>query len=130
MLRPRRLCGRLLAILVGLPLAAANCDVLSSGCDPILRPGLRTTVVDSISGQPLSSDVVTVIAIDGVYADTGRVAEDGRSFVGVIDRPGRYRVEVRAPGYSTWVLENVLVEGPDECSNPVTELTARMQAAN
>jgi hypothetical protein len=49
-------------------------------------------VLDSITGAALPVDDVTVVAIDGAYADTAKFS--GTSYLAIRDRPGIYRVEV------------------------------------
>jgi hypothetical protein len=97
------------------------------GCEPIGVAGIRVTVLDSLSNQPLPAAGVTVVAIVRALADTallisGRYEADAK-------RAGIYRVQVNAPGYVTWVQEGVRVESPGNCGNPGrrVDLTARMR---
>jgi hypothetical protein len=104
-----------------------GCGLLH-GCDTVLLPGIRVFVLDSITGATLPVDDVTVVMVDGAYADTAQVELDGPSYYAVYDRAGVYRVRVTAPKYSTWVRENVAVQGAGGC-RPTKELTARMQTS-
>ncbi|MGH7501716.1 MAG: carboxypeptidase-like regulatory domain-containing protein [Longimicrobiales bacterium] len=110
-----------------LALATTGCDILTSGCDPILGPGVRVLVLDSITGRPIPAHTVTVVVVDGIYADTAEVEPNGDEFIAVFDRPGVYRVEVKAAGFHPWNRRDVRVEAPDDCGNRATELTALMQ---
>lgn len=108
-------------------LASGGCQ-LFNGCDPISLPGISVTVLDSISGEPLAPGGAIVVATDGAFADTAVGLSDGRTYVGVRDRGGVYRLEVSSPGYATWVQRGVRVERPQDCSRTI-ELTALMQPA-
>src|SRR5262245_34964679 len=118
----------LTSVLLVLVLATTGCNF---GCDPLLTPGIRVTVLDSISNKRLGVNNVTVVAIHGTFADTARVGADGR-FAATVERPGTYRVQVTAPGYSPWQQQGVRVEAPGDCGNPdrTIELTARMRSAD
>lgn len=106
-------------------LALAGCDLMV-GCDFSTVPHIRVVVQDSITGQPLAGDDVMVIAFDGEYADTATGSP--ASFVAAFERPGTYLVQVTAPGYETWIRENVRVRRlRSDCEDPTTELIVRMQ---
>lgn len=106
--------------------AASSCNGSPTGCDLILLPGIRVTVLDSISGRRLTADEVTVVAVDGAYADTARVGSLG-TFDAVFDREGTYQVRVAGPGYVTWSREGIRVEDRHECGTQPIDLTARLQ---
>ena len=87
-------------------------------------------VVDSASNSAITNEVVTVIATDGVYADTATSTEFSPSagFIAVAyDRPGTYNVSISAPSYRTWTLTGVVVRQKDDCQIAPTNLTARLQ---
>src|SRR5262245_35737132 len=101
----------LASVLLLLALATTGCNV---DCDPLLPPGIRVTVLDSISNQRLGMYNFTVVAIHGTSVDTALVGADGR-FAATVERPGTYRVQVTAPGYSPWQQQGVRVEATGEC---------------
>lgn len=110
-----------------LPLVTlTGCGVV---CTTEARPGIVVTIVDASTGAPLAGPV-TVTVWDGEYSETVTPPEtpSGTRVAALAwERPGRYRVEVRAPGYVTWVGTEVRVL-EDECHVRPVELTARLEA--
>jgi hypothetical protein len=97
-------------------------------CTAILLPGIRVTIVDGTTGNPFAGDV-TVTVIDGSYTETDSppplpAGPRVSSLAG--ERPGTYRVEVRAPGYVTWVRTNVRVRS-GYCHVATVNLTAELE---
>lgn len=106
--------------------------VILSGCqllgDPecldILAPGIRITLVDSISGEAV---VGVATARDGEYVDSAGPGV-GVMFL-AMERSGTYRVEANAIGYARWTQDQVRVRrvsGGCDHVKPV-DLWARMQ---
>jgi len=91
--------------------------VAVTGCsrDLLARPGLKVTVVDSVTGENIVFDAM-IVARDGTYSDSVRLSEwmspENREFfytAELVDRPGTYTVTVRHDGYITWTQNGVRV---------------------
>jgi hypothetical protein len=96
-------------------------------CDAVLIHGIGITIVDDETGNPVEGDV-TVIATDGSYSETVNppfYPGVPRTVALAPERPGRYRVEIQAPGYVTFVMPSVLVR-KDDCHVEPVQLTARL----
>ncbi len=111
----------LIAGLVCLAVLATGCGV---GCNLILLPGYRVTVLDSITREPITDPGVVVVAMAENYADTAATFGAGM-YAGADGRSGLLRLEVTAPGYRAWVAD-IWIE-TDECGNLTTEFEAKMQ---
>jgi hypothetical protein len=98
-------------------------------CDDILIPGIRVTVVDSVSGAIIDVPDGAVIASSGAYADTARLPDRGPRgvFFVVDDRPGIYQVRVTAAGYAAWHREGVRVPQADRCHVQTVDVVARLR---
>ena len=95
-----------------------SCDLdLLGGCATFSSPAIFALPVDSISGEAITEPVVTGIAREGAYADTTKTGQEtappGLAFAW--DRPGTYRLELSAPGYTTWVLDDIVVSRQGRC---------------
>jgi hypothetical protein len=118
----KRLVGVLL-LSIGSVLTACGGD-----CTLILLPGIRVTIVDGATGNPFAGDV-TVTVTDGSYTETDSpppLPAGPRVSNLAGERPGTYRVEVRAPGHVTWVKTNVRVRSGD-CHVKTVDLTAELE---
>jgi hypothetical protein len=111
-----------------LSLCAAGACEFGQLCDLRALPGVVVTIVDSVTASPVPAEV-TVIATHGPYADTAIVAPSGvppaEAWLAE-ERPGFYRVEVRAPGYRTWTSPLLHVM-QDDCHVRTVKVTARLQ---
>jgi hypothetical protein len=100
------------------------------GCTDESLPGLRITLLDSITDDPIAAEDITVIATDGAYGDTARFSTANPnpfSRIGLAyERAGQYRVEASAKGYLPWVRENVRVTD-GVCHVRTVDVVARMQ---
>ena len=84
------------------------------------------TVVDSLTGGPPAAPEVHFIVSEGNFRDSTAVRRPNNS-VGLLgERPGLYRLEIRAEGYKPWVNTRVRVSA-DECHVQTVELRAPLQ---
>ncbi len=120
--------ARLVRCVLILPAALllAACRLVDpEGCTAVAIPGVRLTVVDSISGERVESRDVKAVAYDGAYSEVATPGPSG-VIVAAEERPGNYRIEVTAPGYRPWVLDGARVER-GECHVRTVDLVARLQ---
>jgi hypothetical protein len=81
-------------------------------------------VQDSVTGAVIAG--AAVVARDGAYRDSASSsAVDGVAFL-ADERPGRYDVDVRHPGYGAWMEVGVVVNA-DECGPVMRMLAARLR---
>ena len=86
--------------------------------------GFAVTAVDGASGAPAAAGA-TLVARSGAYADSMTATRDDEVLYGADDRPGRYDLTVRKPGYREWARAGLVV--PATCGTiPTTSLTARL----
>jgi hypothetical protein len=81
--------------------------------------------VDDATGAAIESP--TGLARDGPFVE--QLQSFGGQLSGAFEREGTYDVWVTAPGYQTWLRENVTV-GADECHVIPVRLTARLVRAS
>jgi hypothetical protein len=114
----RLFCCALLVALTG-------CELLDAkACTDISIPGIRVTVLDSLTGNPLNTGDVHVVVQDGTYADSTRATEAWLAY----DRTGTYTVQVIAPGYRLWQRSNIRVRKEESgCHVETVDLLARLQ---
>ena len=94
-------------------------------CTDEQRYGIRVEVLDSVTGELLSSDPTGMLT-DGPYLETMEPAGHSRLW-GAPERPGTYDVEITAEGYRTWNRKGVVVEmESDGCHVETVELQAGM----
>ena len=87
-------------------------------CTAVGVPGISATVVDATTNRAPLAVPVLLIA-EGTYVEehpTPFARSDPPSYTGAIERPGTYRVVVRAAGYQDYVLENVKVTRGGRCN--------------
>jgi hypothetical protein len=116
-----------LLVVVMLP----GCDILGLECKTDLTMGVVVTLVDSISGDPVQSDTIKVVATAGTYADSAMIVKGAPNWeptLGLVERPGNFTLDVTATGYRQWTAKSIRVSQADRCGdlNQVT-LVARMQ---
>jgi hypothetical protein len=115
-----------LFVILPLCLAASACG--QQLCTLIALPAVSVTIVDSMTGSPVSA-TVTVIATHGPYADTAIVPPPslpGPATASLAEeRAGFYRVEARAPGYALWTSPLLHVRQGD-CHVETVAVTARL----
>lgn len=100
-----------------------------TACTEEARPALSVTVVDSLQGAAVFTDLV-VKARDGEYVDsvfheTYPTAANSWPVALAYERAGTYQVTVTADGYVPWVRPAVVVER-DACHVVTVPLTARL----
>jgi hypothetical protein len=116
-------------------LAVSGCDLLgiAQTCTSELIMGVGVTMEDSLTGGPVFADSIRVTAEDGTYVETRIVdaseQEPGRISI-VEDRPGTYRITVRASGYAPWTAEGVRVRMDDDCHVRSVGIHSRLQRTN
>lgn len=106
-------------------------DGKNIACTDSLEPGIRVTVLDSISEEEISCG--SSIEISGVVyeetdtSDASVTCFDGDSLEGAYERHGRYNVKITKAGYQPWEKNNVIVTG-DSCHVDTVELIATLIA--
>jgi len=116
-------------LVLGLLNVLAACDAVGPfgrACTDELRPSLRIAVSDSATAEPLTGHGVRVVTTTRTFVDTLAVDQAGVAALGK-ERSGRYRVQVDAPGYHTWVREGINVTR-DECHVITVDVKARLQS--
>jgi hypothetical protein len=123
----RPLHGTLFALAIsGVACGATNLD----GCTTSVEPGIVVSISDAATGAPLA-EIASGWVADGTYQDSLRpFGYQGTppamvSRAAAHERPGRYTVQVGAPGYVDWRLANVRVE-LGECHVQTVPLEARL----
>ena len=110
--------------------AASTLVLTGSGCSITCTTEIGTaivlTVVDSLTGGLPSAPEMHVIISEGNFRDstTVRLPDNRIGLLG--ERPGLYRLEIRAEGYKPWVNNRVRVLA-DECHVRTVELRAPLQ---
>jgi len=118
---------RLTAVLL-LAVSSVLSGCTGADCTSILLWGISVTIVDGATGNRFTGDV-TVTVTDGSYTETESppLLPAGPRVSNLAgERPGTYRVEVRAPGYVTWIRTNVRVR-QDDCHVRTVHLTAELE---
>lgn len=105
-----------------------NCE--SSDEDPIfctqeVVDGLRITVRDAVSGQPIVENVEVKVA-DGSYLETLELRPIEKLFAGAGERMGTYTVTVTKAGYQTYTSSPIVVTR-DVCHVITQSLTVNLQ---
>lgn len=98
--------------------AAAGCsNPFQSDCIAIGVAGITATVVDaSTNAAPTATPAVRLE--DGAYSEelaAPNPVSNPPQFSGAVERPGTYRVTVRAAGYRDYVVEDVRVNRSGKC---------------
>lgn len=111
-----------------LVLAVAGCDILGHSCTDDFRFGLLVIVVDSASGGLITPERFTLILSEGSFVDSTTVTNQTISNPVALagERPGVYRLEIRATGFRNWAQDGIRVT-EDECHVRPVELRARLQ---
>ena len=116
-------------ILLAPPIVAAALN--GCGACPLgAGSGVVVEVIDRATGQYLAV-VPRGVAWEGGYQDSLRAADDVpqvTTLIGVVDRPGRYVVQIEANGYLPWDTAGVQV-GEDQCGVGTASFTAALLAA-
>jgi hypothetical protein len=118
-------------ILLAALLPASACD-LTGPCTTDPKPAIRVKIVDAATGGPPEAANVTATVTDGSYTDVATVPVPPTGFALAylaFERPGIYRVEVQAQGYTPWVEQDVRALDTDECGVKAVDLTARLEKA-
>ena len=115
-----------LAVLLGI---VAACNNVTGGgdraCTLEARAGINVTVVDDATGAGIGNPSGT--AREGAFVE--QLQGFNGQLAGAFEREGTYDVWVTAPGYQTWLRENVTVAA-DECHVIPVRLTARLVRAS
>jgi len=91
-------------------------------CDAEALAGLEINVVDSLTGEPLAVPATVVVTEGAIFNEL----QTGNRIYAAHERPGSYDIEIRAEGYETWHLGNVVVGGGPCGVEATVRLTARM----
>lgn len=100
----------LIALLTTGPMGTCLMDPPPRACTQLYAYGVTINLV-SPGGQAVTGATLTLS--EGTYTETMQEVMPG-SYVGAGERPGRYSVQVQAPGYLPATLTD-LVAGSDEC---------------
>jgi hypothetical protein len=91
-----------------------GCNSIVAPCDTSERAGIALSILDSVTQGPVLVDSLRIVVSDGAYSDTVQftnVRPDPITELPLaLERPGLYRVEVRAAGYVLWTRSNIRVE--------------------
>jgi hypothetical protein len=131
-----RVAGRGSSWIVGSVLTPAH-NVLADStlvnvvCTTDARPGVRLTVVDSVTGQSGPMRSLKVVIRTGTLRDTAFVTSIAAgaplfSFAMAFERKGTYDLDVTADGFQPWARSAVTVTG-DICHVTTVAITARLQ---
>jgi hypothetical protein len=119
-----------LAFTMALVLLASGCDFVFAPCTSNEKAGITITMMDSVTQGPVVADSVTVMIVDGSYADTIRftnVRPDPVTHLPLaLERPGVYDVSISATGYRSWVRNDIRVRD-GRCHVETVRATARLQ---
>jgi hypothetical protein len=113
------------ALLVGLGACTVSDHMVAEGdCTVDQRPGLVLSVIDSTTGDPISTPSL-VIARAGTFADTARTFVLPTYYL-LYERAGTYVVTVNHAGYREWSRAGVVVAA-DRCHVLRLTMAARLQ---
>jgi hypothetical protein len=120
----------LLAVLMTGVISA--CDMTEPQCTANIAPSIVVEIRDSANDSPLAGNAEGEIR-DGAYVDSlkpyGFAGPNGTGMVSRYagqEQPGRFDVEVRLAGYSTWTAKTIRVS-KGECHVGTVTLHAHMQ---
>jgi hypothetical protein len=116
--------ARVAAVASADPRLRAEAEV-TVACTADFRYGLIVQPRDSLTGGALTAPA-TVVVRGGGFADSVLTLGPGEGWSTAGERPGTYRVVVRAPGYAEWARDGVVV-GHDGCHVIPVTLVARLQ---
>lgn len=87
-------------------------------CNAVAGYALRVAVTDSATGLPPTT-VPSLTVTDGDFSETHPSPDLGggslNEFLAAKERPGEYRVLVRAAGYADWQRNGIRVQRRGEC---------------
>jgi hypothetical protein len=110
--------------------ANLGCNWGDVDCTLSEDPGINVEVRDSVTDVVLRRGY-TVVVSEGAYRDSTTIPSDGPEYPWGVqsawERPGVYRVAVRASGYREWVRTGVRVRA-GECHVRRVDLVARLQS--
>jgi hypothetical protein len=118
-------------LLTLLTLGNLDCGASHGACTTEAVPGIVVTISDSVTGTP-TAEIASGAVRDGAYEDELRpFVYEGHNMLSraaAYERPGRYTVEITAPGYLPWRADNVRVDA-GECHVATANLSAKLQLA-
>ncbi|HEX7243420.1 MAG TPA: carboxypeptidase-like regulatory domain-containing protein [Longimicrobiaceae bacterium] len=120
-----------LAALVPLLTACPENPIGGYVCTTDIRPAVMVRLADARTGAALEANGATLTVRDGAFVDSVHVGHQFPEHImgGVAwERPGRYDVTVRKPGYREWEARGVRVQ-KDECHVRTVTLEARLEPA-
>ena len=113
--------------------AACSGDTTSIVCTTEARAAISLTIQDSVTAARFPFSSVLVVASDGTYRDSSRVATidaTNASFgVGLAyERAGTYAIDVTASGYAPWRMSGIVVTKADNgCHVQGQSIVARLK---
>ena len=112
----RQLARALFGVLT-LSVAACSNPFSSGDCVSLGVYGIQATVTDGTTHQAPSSSP-TLLIVDGSYQElvTLTVSSNLPQLAAALERPGNYRVVVKASGYQDYTQENVAVTRAGACN--------------
>jgi hypothetical protein len=117
--------------ILALTALAAACSTEPSACTASIEPGIVVGIRDSVTGAPLAEQATGQVE-EHLFADSLWAYEASGdplvllSRASAFERPGRYIVTVVAPGYATWIRNQVEVRA-GACHVGTVHLDARLQ---
>jgi hypothetical protein len=98
----------LMAAAMAIAGAMCGCALLPFGgaCTLEYRYGVNVTLTDSQTGDPIDNAVLTLT--EGAYSEVMQTFPTG-DYVGAGERAGTYTLTAAAPGFTTQVIENIVV---------------------
>jgi hypothetical protein len=112
LLKEQEMFKSAVALLSGLMLL--GCNSIAAPCDTSQRAGIALSIRDSVTQGPVLVDSIQIVVSDGAYSDTVQftnVRPDPVTELSLaLERPGLYKVEIRAAGYVLWTRSSIGVE--------------------
>jgi hypothetical protein len=115
-------------LLLTTTLASGSCNLPGNvACTLEARAAISVDVRDSVTNAAVGRGS-TIIARDGLYADTAEITSVFDGPYGLAhERPGTYAVTVEQQGYRPWSRSGLRVT-KDECHVRGVSITARLQS--
>jgi hypothetical protein len=110
-------------------LSVGGCGLVEgSACDDSVRPAIRLSVVDSLTGGPITAPELIAKASTSSYMDSVRVssADAANEVQLAFEHAGTFTVDVTAAGYVAWRRTGIRVTEGD-CHVRTASVVARLR---